>query len=480
MKRISMKVLGIGIILALFMPGIALAHPSGGIQKFVHGNEYVMVNGKSVTLGIGNENFGSSWVLYQVTQNRTTHINPNIVNVSHIVNTHQNSVILIEATNSIKVAEIYTFYNSEIDASIAITNLARSPVTILADYVLTAAHQNHQYSHSLGFPALNSTLSKPGIFKNYILSPYNFDLYNRNYSVNWEGESNVYQGGIFSSAPFQDTLSLPFGLITMVHNETYSIDPVISNTQKETVPSTNTASSSSGVGTITQMPDSSSGYTYNSNGCDIVFDTATLKMNNAIQECYYTGLYMAAQILPYSSDGFTVNQICQEVTWITDNYSTPYCWSMNMANNYYQDHVQNSISNLSFAVTVLTDAANAAGIPIPNVAYFLKYTSGISDKAVTNGYQVSANAGTTYYCGGYGYNPLGYSYGFLGCNWVTSYWFASQLMVKSGYLSGLTYPTTMNDLFHYTLNYEVTGPNEQHLYAGGNGFYFVLGEYQYP
>lgn len=457
----------------LLIPGVTMAHSPSKAQTFAQGNEFVTVKGNSVQLGIGGIPFESYWVLYQVTSNGSSEVNLNIVSVNRIINGSQDSVVVIETAHYVKVAEIYTFYKSQIDASIAITSFANSTATFLANFMISAPHQNQMYSQGSKISTFNS--SSQGSAVTSLLSSKNTDISNHNYSVNWQGESNIYRGGIFSSNLYQDTLLLPFGPIALVHNETYSIDPAISNIKERSSVSEVPLKSISG------MPDSVSTLVFNSNGNEVAFASAVVNMNNAVLEGADWNFYMATQILPYNSDGFTVNQISQQVVWSNDNYSsTQYDWSMRLAINYYQNHVNSNISNITAVVTALTDIANAFGVPIPNVAAFFEDFSGITNNAITGGYQVSANAGQSQAPGGrgYDYNPLGYLYNYT--DWLNSYWFADELTWVSLMNSGLTYPHMVYDAFEYSVNFALTGPNEQHLYAGGTTITFVIGEYQYP
>lgn len=139
-----------------------------------------------------------------------------------IDNKYQNSAVMIQKNSNIQVAYVYSFGNG-IDASLAIKNLKNTPVTIMALFQIIGS--------SGGFATAG--YHKPTRFglsdSSFTLLPSNdrvasFDLL----SVNWQNEASIYSASSFLTIGKTTSLSVQFNPVYLTHNETYTIDPLIS------------------------------------------------------------------------------------------------------------------------------------------------------------------------------------------------------------------------------------------------------------
>jgi hypothetical protein len=201
--------------------------------------ESVNFNGNNVVIGFGNHLYPVSWTISKISLSGSGSITPltvtsypsiSKVNFTHysynrVFNSYQNSAVLTEWGNGVRVAQIYSFLNNGIDASIAIENMNNVSGTFAGTFVLEA----HAHKHASLF-GYNPMLLKEPLHTNtngYIINSNQWKICQGNISINWLKEISIFHAGTLISNKFGSAVSLPFGPIQLSPRETYSIDPVI-------------------------------------------------------------------------------------------------------------------------------------------------------------------------------------------------------------------------------------------------------------
>ncbi len=208
----------------MLLPGVSLASPmNSNVHQYQVGNEKVVFDGKQIFVGFGNRTEKVQWRILSIDSNVIHILHFQKGSVNRIKNGAQNSAVFIEENSLVKVAEIFTFHRHSLDASIAIKNLAHNNMSFEAIFSL-ASHQNKFISFK-GFG-----ISKSVELSNYQMSNIPGSAWAAtmgNLQVNWAGETSLLQMGTVARNNSMDSLSLPFGPIQLIRNETYTIDPVI-------------------------------------------------------------------------------------------------------------------------------------------------------------------------------------------------------------------------------------------------------------
>ena len=208
----------------MLIPGISIASPvNTNVHQYQEGNEKVIFDGKQIFIGFGNRTEKVQWRIISIGSNGIHILHFQKGSVNRIKNGEQNSAVFNEENSLVKVAEIFSFHRHSLDASIAIKNLAHTNVSYEAIFSL-ASHQNKFISFK-GFG-----ISKSVELSNYQMSNIPGSAWAAtmgNLQVNWAGETSLLQMGTVARNNSLDSLSLPFGPIQLIRNETYTIDPVI-------------------------------------------------------------------------------------------------------------------------------------------------------------------------------------------------------------------------------------------------------------
>jgi len=150
----------------------------------------------------------------------------NKLEVRRIVNSYQNSAVLIEENSAVKVAEIFSFTPSgSIDANIAVKNLEKQKETYLVSFSV-AAHK--QANAIIGGYGNEFTTNVGGPLDVSIIPASDTSLQVGNLSINWEQSMSIFHMGSIHQNGLSDLITIPFGTFNLGANDTYSIDPVIS------------------------------------------------------------------------------------------------------------------------------------------------------------------------------------------------------------------------------------------------------------
>ena len=241
--RIVIITVSIGIALLLILPlgQYANGTQTSSIVIYRYGNEYVEFDGQNTYVGLGNLVYPVSWSVYMVgvpqhlsglfstysgssqisIQSFTSHT------IRRIESAFQNSAVLTESNKNVRIAEIFTFRYSAVDASIAIENLRSTNQTYITSFSISMGHHTHAF---IGGFSPRSVVSFRGMGNQiFPIQKQEWSLSTGKVTVNWESEDSIFNLGAYYSSPEESGIRLPFGPIALMPDETYSIDPVISS-----------------------------------------------------------------------------------------------------------------------------------------------------------------------------------------------------------------------------------------------------------
>jgi hypothetical protein len=212
-------------ILMLF-PGMSMASPiQSNVHQYQVGREKVIFKGNQAFIAFGNSLGKVSWTIEKMTQSglkaeRLAHFR-----IKRIVNAYQNSAVLIENNSQVRIAEIYSFNQGSIDASIAVKNLNLHNATYVATFVVVTNHREHVSTFGFSGRSISLPISQKTVFAP--ISSRSWIYRDQNIQISWKNEMALFHSGILMSDTKNNIVSLPFGPFTISNNETTSIDPVI-------------------------------------------------------------------------------------------------------------------------------------------------------------------------------------------------------------------------------------------------------------
>ncbi len=216
-------------------------YASTPVESYSYYNEMVRFVGSDTFIGFDGNLFPVSWNVFEANPNYSPgpQVNPFAVSTNNtntsaplieetfshyttkrIESVWQNSAVMIKWNHYVKIAEIFSFTNSGIDASIVVKNL-----NVTNTYIST---------FSLGM-GINSTMAVNGFNPSCqnissgtgIIPSNDWNVSLGNISVNWQSEDSIFHSGIVSESQSGDQLILPFETGIINHNQSYTIDPMI-------------------------------------------------------------------------------------------------------------------------------------------------------------------------------------------------------------------------------------------------------------
>ena len=184
--------------------------------------------GDHATVTIGDHRYHVTWTVYMINNSHFEKMYLSNTSYTLIHTSYQNSAILKANNSFVRVAEIFSF-GSAIDASIAVKNLMKGNETY--EVVFDMVSENHHsfitmngYEPEMGSISHGSPISGTG----YAMIPSgDWSVSMGHVNVNWQNEMSIFQVGTVATNPDSSSVNLPFGPITLMGNETYSIDPII-------------------------------------------------------------------------------------------------------------------------------------------------------------------------------------------------------------------------------------------------------------
>ncbi|MHB8544982.1 MAG: hypothetical protein ACYC9S_13430, partial [Leptospirales bacterium] len=204
-----------------------------------YGNEYVQFSGQNAYVGFGDSICPVSWAMYQINPVSPVYTpfssgngsSPLTVQTfSHyrttrIENAYQNSAVMIRWNHNIRIAEIFSFLNGAIDASVAIKNVENSSGTFMSAFSMTVNHSRNAQIGGFNPQAIHSSRGMGD--QKFLIGGKNWNIDTGGVSVSWKNEQSVFSAGMLSISSTRNAITLPFGPLSLAVNETYSVDPMI-------------------------------------------------------------------------------------------------------------------------------------------------------------------------------------------------------------------------------------------------------------
>ncbi len=234
----------ITITVMIAMPLIQNIHSgfaSTQLETYSYGNEMVRFVGPNAFIGFAGNMFPVSWQVLEANPNYSPGPNVNNFPVStnnnnksaplieetfnnyttrRIESVWQNSAVMIKWNHYVKIAEIFSFTENGIDASIVVKNLNITNTYISAFYIGMGVNSTMAVN---GFNSSCQNISS-GMG---IIPSSDWGVSVGNISVNWQSEDSIFHAGVVSENSMGDQIILPFETGVIYHNQSYTIDPLI-------------------------------------------------------------------------------------------------------------------------------------------------------------------------------------------------------------------------------------------------------------
>ncbi len=242
----ALKVIFVMVICSMMIIPIIqhIQEPNSAVadKTYTYHNEMVKFVGSNIFIGFNGNLFPVSWNVFELNPNyspgpvASPFISPsngadtknspmieetfNHYSSKRVVSLYQDSAVMIRWNHYVRIAEIFSFYNDGIDASVVMKNLNET-----GSYIGT---------FSLGM-GKNSTISTNGFYPSYqnissgtgIIPSNDWNVSVGNIAINWQSEDSIFHSGAVSVSQSGDQIILPFDSGTLSHNESYTIDPMI-------------------------------------------------------------------------------------------------------------------------------------------------------------------------------------------------------------------------------------------------------------
>ena len=220
----------IAIVVSIFaaglmlLPGMSMASPiQSNVHQYQVGNEKVIFNGKQVFISFGKGTDRVKWQVMEITHTGFKKVHFSNYHVKRIETGNQNSAVLILNNSFVRMAEIFSFQKHSIDASVAVKNLRRYNVTLEVIFSMSTI-QDSKIHFNGAAPGNNFNLGN-GQMKVIPSTAWSTSL--GALEVNWMGSYSLLHFGSVARNNSKDFITLPFGPLSLISNETFSIDPVI-------------------------------------------------------------------------------------------------------------------------------------------------------------------------------------------------------------------------------------------------------------
>ena len=211
-------------------------------KTYTYHNEMVKFVGSNIFIGFNGNLFPVSWNMLELNPNYSPGPIASPIMLSsfgtggksspmieetfnhysskRVVSLYQDSAVMIRWNHYVRIAEIFSFYNNGIDATVVMKNL-----NVTGSYI---------GAFSLGM-GMNSTMSVNGFYPSYqfissgtgIIPSNDWNVSVGNIAINWQSEDSIFHSGIVSESQSGDQIILPFETGIINHNQSYTIDPMI-------------------------------------------------------------------------------------------------------------------------------------------------------------------------------------------------------------------------------------------------------------
>ncbi|MHB8549172.1 MAG: hypothetical protein ACYDAZ_08425, partial [Thermoplasmataceae archaeon] len=204
-----------------------------------YGNEYVQFSGQNAYVGFGDSIYPVSWAMYQINPaspiytpfNSGNGSSPLMVQTfSHyrttrIENAYQNSAVMIRWNHNIRIAEVFSFVNGGIDASVAFKNMNSGARTFLIAFSARTSHSENAQVVGLEPRSVHSPSGMGN--QKFMISSMDWGVSTSNISVSWRNQQSVFYARLLSVSNSGNMINLLSKPITVGAHNTYTIDPII-------------------------------------------------------------------------------------------------------------------------------------------------------------------------------------------------------------------------------------------------------------
>ncbi|MGP6238982.1 hypothetical protein ACNF40_01015 [Cuniculiplasma sp. SKW4] len=217
----KMLITCITISLLLVVSMNAFGYGPASPKVYTYDNMSILPMGEWTEIGFGSTVQSMEWQILNVSSGKFLVIHHE--STERIQTSYQNSVIELFQGKGLKGAEVYSFTNSGVDASLAIKNTGNSKINIAPIFIMKTGPHYKIYTGAMEpktilFNQRNSV---------YTLNGSDFELTQGSVNVNWVADMSLFHSGIVSHKISSNVISLPFGPIQLLRNETYTVDPTI-------------------------------------------------------------------------------------------------------------------------------------------------------------------------------------------------------------------------------------------------------------
>ncbi len=189
-----------------------------------------------VSFGSGHTEYPVSWNILQINTGNTqiTHTTTPFVTsgnstismntfthyrTSRINDSSQDSAQLIQCSNSTQSASVFFFHKYTLSSSLAWKNKHKYNQTYMIDFTIITPYCNTFQVGGNGVHNM-TMINSTGIIPSSCV-----DLQIGGVNLYWMPDASLFHGGIIEQKDHHDVVVIPFGTVTLVSNETYSIDP---------------------------------------------------------------------------------------------------------------------------------------------------------------------------------------------------------------------------------------------------------------
>ncbi len=256
----------IAIAFLMVLPVVSYLNSNIKVPSVVYqyGGETVKFSGMNAYVGFGSNLYPVTWKVFQISPEISTNVRGLILtgassspiaqetfstySYNRILSADQNSAVLLMRNSNMRIAEIFSFSSHGIDASLSFTNLNNTNQSFS---VVFSLQQKHDDSSMFGGDKFINLVHGTGIPDSLFAIPDSSSFAQQgNLSLSWQNEMGIYHGGLVYAGTNSLLTDISFGPLTLMRDETYSIDPIISPDQSTPPPN-----GGGGSGTPPQITD---------------------------------------------------------------------------------------------------------------------------------------------------------------------------------------------------------------------------------
>ena len=375
-------VLGVVVIaMTLAMP-LSSAYGMPYSESLSVGHDLISVSNGQASVGFSSHTRNVSWDIYELNGNQVSKVNLHVYSVKEYTSTYGPSIGLLLRGDHIQVGELYIMYKGIIDSLISFENLNRDSTTYTAVFNMYLGHANSVSLYGAGGSVANVGMLNSTTI-NFLLPRTNYGVRANSLSINWMQEGSLFHGGVLKNYFGSSDIELPFGPVTLVSNQSATIDPLISNGQS----AGDIYSGDWSLGTTTLITNPSN----NAKIGEVLMGTGGQYEYVA---GYYVGPTIGVAFSPYNGGNYVVNYVQQTYVW-SWNAAGQDDMYISYESNYFQNYQNSNDQQMDDILSLLENLAATGPFPIPQIVAFLNYVNSNYQtvQSVYDGIQITENAG---------------------------------------------------------------------------------------